>query len=303
MTQESIRTLNFSKDNLIEIITLEELRKTYLEHNVKGEPMYNDIYHFDLIERVGNICKSHNMDYHIEEIFAANNKRKGYDGVAIAPQREDVYGKNALEAHALRRVFTTIRINDMEDEESNTGLVIAYHQDGIQLAIGPNVKMCHNQCVLSAQKVVQTYGGEHKIKSIDKMLDIVDDWFHNFNQDRIKDVDTLKMMKEVNTSYNDVMRLIGNLNAIRVAKDSKDTRLSKLEYVNRAYPLNQAQISEFTEKYLSKCIQNDSTDMSLWDVYNLATELYKPGSADIPNIIPQNVAWSEFIINEFNLIQ
>lgn len=300
--RESLRTLNFDSNNSIEVITLEELKNTYLEHNISGEPMYNGIYHYDLIDRVGDLCRKHELDYHIEEIFAGQNKRKGYDGVAIAPQREEVYGPKALEAHALRRVFTTIRINDMEDEESNTGLVIGYHQDGIQLAIGPNVKFCHNQCVLSPSKLIQSYGGNERIRSIDKMLDIVSEWLYSFSEDRIRDVNVLKAMKEVNVSYKDTMELIGRLNAIRVAKDSKDTRLKKNDNLGKAYPLNQGQISEFTERYLQECINKETTDMSLWDIYNIATQMYKPGQTDIPAILPQNVAWTEFLITHFNLL-
>ena len=307
MTQqlnESIieRKLSFTSDNPVEVLSLNELRQTYLEHNVQGQPMYNNIYHYDLIERIGQICSRHNLDYNIEEIFAAQSKRKGYDGVAIAPHIEVQYGENALQAHALRRVFTTIRINDNENEESNTGLVIAYHQDGIQLAIGPNIKVCHNQCILSLERTVQSYGGDSKVKDIDKMLDIVDDWMHNFATHRENDNKVLEMMKNINTNYSNVMELIGRLNAMRVARDSKHKSLKKNTSVEKMYPLNQAQISDFTEKYLLKCVELQSTDMSLWEVYNLATELYKPGITDFTNIIPQNIAWTKFIIDEYNLL-
>mgnify|MGYP001064426154 CR=1 FL=1 len=44
-----------------------------------------------------------------------------------------VCGKPAL--------FTTIRIKDWETDELTTTLVVAYHQDGVQAAIGPCVKL------------------------------------------------------------------------------------------------------------------------------------------------------------------
>lgn len=295
------RTLNFNGTNPIEILTLDELKQTYMEHNVKGEPMYNGIYHHDLIHNVGQLCKKHNLDYHVEEIFAAQNKRKGYDGVAVAPHIEKEYGENALQAHALRRVFTTIRINDMEDEESNTGLVISYHQDGLQFAIGPNVKACHNQCVLSAQRTVSNYGGEGKVKDLDKIFDVIDDWLHNFTEQRTYDSKVISQMKTIQTSYADVMQLIGRLNVIRVSKDSKNKSLKENKNLGKVYPLNQAQISEFTENYLLKCIELETTNMSLWDVYNISTRFFKPGLTDIPNIVTQNVAWAEFLIDEYKL--
>lgn len=303
MTLQAVtgKTLSFDGTNNVQIITLEELKQTYLEHNVQGEPMYNGIYHFQLIDKVVHILDTHSLNYHVEEIFAAQNKRKGYDGVAVAPHLEAEFGKGALEAHALRRLFTTIRIDDLEDDESNTGLVISYHQDGIQIAIGPNVKICHNQCIMSADRVIQTYGGDSKVKNLDKLMDIIDDWMHNFTDHRKLDKAILDKMKTIDTSYSNIMELIGRLNAVRVAKDSKNTKIKDNTNLGKTYPLNQAQISEFTEKYLIKCVEMETTDMTLWDVYNIATEMYKPGQTDIPNILSQNIAWTEFLVNEYKL--
>lgn len=303
MTQqlESRGTLNFNDKNKVQTLSLDDLKATYLEHNVKGEPVNNGIYHFVLINTIIDLCKKHNIDYDVQEIFAAQNKRKGNNGVVIAPHMEERYGTNAIEAHALRRVFTTIRINNLEDDETNTGLVIAYHQDGIQIAIGPNIKMCTNQCILGKSRMIQTYGGKDKVQDLDKVFDVVDDWLFNFNTQRMRDVQVLDLMKRIQTTYKDVMELIGRLNTIRVAKDSKDNRLKKNTNLKDTYPLNQGQISDFVEKYLTKCIDLNTTDMSLYDVYNIVTELYKPDITDIPGVISQNMAWTEFIIDEFDL--
>lgn len=216
------------------------------------------------------------------------------------PEIEAIHGNGAIQAHALRRVFTTIRINDMEDEETNTGLAIAFHQDGIQIAIGPNVKICSNQCILSANRSVSTYGGEHKIKSIDKIMDIIDDWMKNFGEQRTHDQKIISKMKTIPTTYQNVMELIGRLTTIRVVKDSKEKVLKNNEAnLGKSYPLNATQINAFTEKYLLKCVELGTTDMSLWDVYNISTTLYKPGLTDLPNLISQNISWSEFLINNY----
>lgn len=299
--QTKVRTLDF-KSNSIETLTLEELKQTYPEKSIEGIPSYNGIFHFDLIERIAETIKRNGLDYNVETIFAADNTRKGANGVAVNPEIELIHGKSAIQAHALRRVFTTIRINDMEDEETNTGLAIAFHQDGIQIAIGPNVKICSNQCILSANRSVSTYGGEHKIKSIDKIMDIIDDWMKNFGEQRTHDQKIISKMKTIPTTYQNVMELIGRLTTIRVVKDSKEKVLKNNEAnLGKSYPLNATQINAFTEKYLLKCVELGTTDMSLWDVYNISTTLYKPGLTDLPNLVSQNIAWSEFLVKEFNL--
>lgn len=296
-----MKTFDFKSNNVQEM-ELDVLKQTYHEKNFDGKPSFNGIYHYELIERIGAIIAKNNINFNIESIFAANNKKAGRDGVSVSKELEAQYGDNSIQAHVLRRVFTTIRINDLEDDETNTGLAVAFHQDGIQIAIGPNVKICHNQCILAADRMISTYGGDGKIKDLDKVFQIIDDWMQNFTEQRSHDQKVIARMKAIEVSYNDTMALIGRLNTIRVVKDSSEKSLKKLEAnVGRNYPLNQTQISTFVENYLLECIKRDSTTMSLWDIYNISTEFYKPGQTDFPSIIGQNIAWSEFLVKEYNL--
>lgn len=301
-TEEApVRVLNF-KDSNIESLSLEELKQTYPERNTDQTPQFNGIFHYELIDRIGSIIERNGLSYDIEDIFAVDNKKQGRNGVSINPDIEKIYGPGAINAHALRRVFTTIRINDLEDEESNTGLAIAFHQDGIQLGIGPNVKICHNQCILNKERSVSTYGGDEKVKDIDKLLQIVDDWMKNFTEHRTEDQKVIAAMKQIQTNYSQIMEMIGRLNTIRVVKDSKEKELKKLEAnLCKTYPLNGAQINAFTERYLMKCVELKTTDMSLWEIYNISTEFYKAGRTDFPNIVTQNIAWAEFLIQEYKL--
>ena len=83
--------------------------------------------------------------------------------------------------------------------------------------------------------------------------------------------------------------LIGMLTAMRVAKDTSKPEIR----VSETYPLNQAQISQFTEDLLVKHHSNGK--VTVWDEYNSATELYKAHGMDIPMILPQNTAMVKFI--------
>ena len=294
---ESRKTFNFTKENNVETMDLATLRKTYREE----DPIYHKplmgIHHFELIDRVGELLTRHNIDFNIEEIFAAHNNDKYKPGVTIVPDLINKYGPNAIEAHCLRRVFTTIRIDENEDKETNTGLAIAFHQNGVQMGIGPNVKICHNQCILSPDRYISTYGSE-KVKDFDKMLLIVDEWLSNFAEQREQDVSVLTTMKGIQLSYRQVAELIGHLNYTRVGTDCGLIKEGK-------YPLNGGQINQFTENYLKEYydLLKDINDpnMSLYDIYNLATNMYKANQTVIPNILPQNIAWTEMLINNFGL--
>ena len=145
------------QNNGIEVMNFETLQRTYKENDIYGKPVQG-IYHYQVLQRMMDICEKYNLDYEVEEIFAAQNRNKTQPGVSILPQVEQTHGEKAVEAHILRRIFATIRIKDWETDELTTTLVVAYHQDGIQAAIGPCVKICHNQCILSPERSICNYG-------------------------------------------------------------------------------------------------------------------------------------------------
>ena len=61
------------------------------------------------------------------------------------------------------------------------------------------------------------------------------------------------------------------------------------------YPLNQGQISQFTEEVLK--LVAEQTQVTAWDLYNVATEIYKPGKTDFTALIPQNGAMAELLLS------
>ena len=107
------------QNNNVEVMTLDTLRRTHKENDIYGNPL-KGIYHYEVIERMADICQKHNLNYEVEEIFAAQNKNKAQPGVVVLPQVEQKYGAMAVEAHILRRVYTTIRIKEWETDELTT---------------------------------------------------------------------------------------------------------------------------------------------------------------------------------------
>ena len=280
---------NFSVNN-IETMSLDTLRRTHKENDIYGQPV-KGIYHYEVIQRMADLCEKHNLNYEVEEIFAAQNKNKNQPGVVVLPQVEREFGVQAVEAHILRRIYTTIRINDWETDELTTTLVVAFHQDGIQAAIGPCVKICHNQCILSPERSVANYGRD-KVTT-EELFDRVDEWLSNFHTNMTEDRERIKRLKSKVVSPPELYAFIGLLTAIRVSHDSADKRLSSQV---DTYPLNQGQISVFTEDLLKLNLEKGK--ITLWDIYNVATELYKPGRTDIPAMIPQNGALAELLLSE-----
>lgn len=286
--QEKQQQFDFQK-NGIEVMDFLTLQRTYKENDIYGNPI-RGIYHYQAIQRMMDICERHNLNYEVEEIFAAQNKNKTQPGVVVLPQVEQAYGEKAVEAHVLRRIYTTIRIKDWETDELTTTLVVAYHQDGIQAAIGPCVRICHNQCILSPDRSVANYG-KGKVTT-EELFERVDDWMANFEVNMNEDIERIRRLKSRVVTPEEIYMYIGMLTAMRVSHDSSDKKLSaEVE----TYPLNQGQISAFTEEVLKLSLTKKQ--ITAWDLYNVATELYKPGKTDFPALIPQNGAMAELLLS------
>ena len=283
------QTFDF-QTNKIEVMDLPTLKRTHLEDAPDGSPL-RGIYHYHAIEQAMSICNKYGLDYSIEEIFAAQNNSKHLPGVAILKKEEVVHGEKTIEAHILRRIFTTLRIDNDQTDELTTTLVLTYHQDGMQAAIGPCVRACHNQCILGAERTVSTYG-KNKV-GLDDFFATIDGWLSAFEVQMTADRERIMRMKNTPISEMELMAYIGLLTALRVAHDSQHETLSAK--VPGDYPLNQSQISSFTEDALLK-LQTKPV-LSAWDVYNIATEYYKPDKTTIPSLVNQNVAFAVTLEN------
>jgi len=287
-----MNTFDFQK-NRFEVLNLQTLELTHKENDIYGNPL-RGLYHYEVINKVAEICRNTGLNFEIEEIFAAQNKSSQNPGVVILPQVEAIHGTNAAEAHILRRVFSTIKIHDNETSDITTTIAIAYHQEGIQIGFGPNVIICRNQCILNRERLTQNYGSG-KVTN-EEMFQSVENWMNNFAGYREQDIRILQKMKEIFCNQNEVFQLIGLLTSLRVAHDSSEQSIRQ----NETYPLNQSQISQFTESYLLKA--QETKRLTLWDVYNLATDLYHPDKTEIPNLMPQNLSLMEVLTDRYNLV-
>lgn len=286
----------------VQTLTLDQLERTQLEKDVYGKPL-RGIYHFALINQILELCKEANYNAEIYDLFAAQNKERQSPGVVIIPEVEERYGERAVEAHLLRRVFANVRLTDFDDEEHTTCLAVAFHQKGIQVGLGNNVKICHNQCMLGNDQYISTYsergnGRRDKENKIDipQVIEAVKSWLFDARHIIITEREKIARMKEIEVSADQIFKLIGLLTAIRVKCDTSIKAIRE----NRTYPLSQAQICQFTEAMILRYHENQR--ISAWDLYNGATELYKVNSMDIPAILPQNRAMAAFLDEQFNLV-
>lgn len=272
-------------------ITLEQLSRTHREDDVYGNPL-RGIYHFDLFNKVIDECTELGYNVEVYDMFAAQNRDRQSPGVVRLPQVEAVKGQHAVEAHILRRVYANIRITDFDNDETTTNVAVAFHQKGIQIGFGPNVMICHNQCMLSPELYMSSYSEKGKKGSgmeVAAMFDTLKSWLVDARHIIETDRERIAKMKETRITAEQMFLLIGLMTATRVKADTSRKSIRE----NITYPLNQSQITLFTEDMLEA--YHDKEFVTAWDMYNSATNLYKANRMDIPALLPQNRAMVNFM--------
>ena len=289
---------SFEKEK-VQTLTLDTLERTHKENDIYGNPL-RGIYHYALLQQLIEMCEQHHYDVEVYDLFAAQNRDRNTPGVVLLPQVEAQFGERAVEAHILRRVFANIRLTNWDDESYTTNLAVAFHQKGIQVGFGNMVKICHNQCMLCPTQYISTYnergnGRSPQQVTIEEVMQTVKSWLFDAEHRIVTERAKIERMMQIEVNAAQMFTLIGMLTAIRVKCDSRNKRIHE----NRVYPLNQAQISDFTEQMLVR--YDEKQLITAWDVYDAATNLYKANTMDIPSLLPQNRAMVRFLDEQFNL--
>lgn len=283
-------------------ISLAQLKESADIVDIKGT-LSNEINAYQLINEVTNICNEYNLMYEIKDLFVADNKNKALgNGISINKQLCEAYQLEnqttniPFKAVTFNRVFANINLTDMSNSTHVANIVVASNQKGLQVAIGANCYACRNQTILGAKNICTTYGTSDKIKNVNDFITRVRQMIREYSFER--DVNILNKMKQIRIDTATIYQMIGELTAIRCAYDSKIKTIKGL--INSdVYPLNQSQICKFTESLLLT-FKNKGT-LSLYDVYQSATALYKVASMDLPNVLPQGSAFANYLNNRYDL--
>lgn len=284
------------KENPVQALTLDELKETIDERNIGGNPISGIVHHV-LLQRISDMLDKNKLPFHMDPIYTTSGGASAFPGVTKIKAVEDTLGEGSLQAHLLRRLITAFNITRGEDDETTQSIAVAYHQQGIQVAFGPNIKICRNQCIYGAGNHHQTFGDNKQ--NIENLFQMMSDWILHYDEIRRHDLNILSNMKKIVLGYPEVCNIIGELNLKRVAKDT-------LKIVPE-YILQQNQIGEVSSTYLTFLKGDEinklnySRGLTLYEFYNMCTQMYKPEHTDLPNIIGRNHLLGDYLIDKFDL--
>lgn len=297
------RILNFNLAKSTEM-TLEELSKTYCENYPNGEPV-GGIYHYVLFQKLMEMMADAGMDPESPTITAADNRDKYRPGVTIYKEMEEKYGVGSFESHALRRVYGVIHCKKYSDEDNDYGCAVSYHQKGIAIGFGPEVRVCSNFCILGARYYIHTNaiggmkGEQENQKSMTDMLNAAKEILRDLPESVKNWQKQIKVLRKTQLTIDECRYVFARMNEERIMFDctNKDVHTSII------YPLNDAMIKLAHERFLIDTKQNARTEVNAWDFYNTLNVDLKPNKVDMPILLPQVVRLNEFLYKEIKYLK
>ena len=316
-TTEARKTFDFSKEK-VQTITLQELEATYKENDVYGHPL-GGIYHSDLINGISDMAREAGLEVEMGDMFAVNNLDGKRPGVALLPEVEEKEGERSIRAHLLRRVFATVHlqpqgIGSVGIADAHplfcSAIAISYSQHGIQIGIGPNIRICRNQTILSAKQLIANYGycrldlDKKELAGADWWRPTVEGWIEEVAQGTMQAqwAEIIQSLDEQLVYESDMQQIFGGLMQLRIEADTSEKSLRTGEIP----PLTQSQINHCMEQVLVKHFGKGGAGMcTKWDILNAMTDTLKPLNnseglrvpiCDTSRLLPQLARCAEYLL-------
>lgn len=290
--------MDFSKNRTQEL-SLEDLARTYCENYPNGEPV-GGIYHHILIAAMLGRIEKVGLKPELQNITAADNRDRMRPGVTIFKEMEAKYGEGSFESHALRRVYAMIKVKDFEEKDTDYNCAISYHQKGISVGFGPQVRVCSNMMIMGARYYISTtslgsiIGKQENMKNVAELLGKCDEVLEGFSEHVVTWREQLAQLKTVRLEVNQCRVIFSRLMEERILFDTANKTLHKTVI----YPLNDTCIKRAYERYLAFVAPHSNKAVTAWDLYNILNEDLKPSRVDMPVLQPQMVRLNDFLFKE-----
>jgi hypothetical protein len=290
--------LDFSRNKTQEL-SLENLARTYIENYPNGEPV-GGIYHYMLISALLGRIKRVGLKPEVMQITAADNRDRMRPGVTIFKEMEEKYGAGSFESHALRRVYAIIRVQDFADKDTDYNCAISYHQKGISVGFGPQVRVCSNMMIMGARYFLSTtslggiMGKQENVKNVTELITKCDEVLEGFSESVVTWREQLERLRGITLTVDQCRIIFSRLMEERIMYDTTDKALHK----TTIYPLNDTCIKAAYERYMAHLAQTPEKVINAWGFYNILNEDLKPSKVDMPVLQPQMVRLNDFLMKE-----
>lgn len=296
ITQEPIPQINldpvfvFPEDCKTAAITLEALHMSKMILGKGDRPERNrPVQSWELIDQVVALCTKHNMDFTLDPIYVQKNA----SWRAVTKEERAQFDENntPVSKWVFDKCITRVHLNHAEDNETNVAIVISFHDKGITLAWGLNVRYCSNFNIYGGD-CLYTFGTDNQKESYESVIIRLENWIQNFEENRKREMAIRQMFIDCPISHEDqVDAIIGALYRAAVKQAyGKGERA----------PFTINGMSTFVQAIMEEEIKEDGEKLeTLDDLYNFGTKVMKPGVVDIADISENSKLFAQFLMKRF----
>ena len=185
--------------------------------------------------------------------------------------------------------LTNVDIPHIGNNDVNGTIALSYTKRGISVALGMNVSICDNLCIMGGQQMRTYKFYEKEGHSWETMKIHLRDWISNLDQRLGMEVEIMNRMmaREINDEVA-IDQTIGKLyqNAIQ------------WRYGNGPQaPFDISGMSSFVQNMQKK--HGIEKLENVWDLYNWGTEVMKPELERLENLTESNRLYADFLCKEF----
>jgi len=288
--QEITKRCLFIDDKKVEILNLEELKRTVNAIDMGRQTKTRPVSHFKFIEDILSILNESGHKTFIDHIYCAKSA-----GTKIIPKIEEQYGvAKILEAWILDRITGKIMISTLSNEEVQCCIAFSYHDKGLDLAFGTDVRDCTNMCIYGSN-ILHTYGSKKDV-NYERIMQVLKEWSGRFDSMYLRDLEITQKMKEVTVTSGDMLKFIGKLTVLAVKANIPGMKV--------VAPLNITQVNEVVRGILAKKGDKfyEGPDCTLWEFYNFMTFCKKGDTSDITTLLIDIADLGNMVITEFNVL-
>lgn len=285
-------------------ITLQQLAAGSDIEDRNGDIM-NGMNAYTLIGQVAQMAKNYHGECRITDLFVADNVNKAQgNGIAINKRIKDAYQQRTgtdnipFAAATFNRVFCNIELSGQHTDTHVANIVVATNQQGLQVAIGAHCHACRNQTILGKEHLVSSYGNRKAVDT-QEFLRMVDLMLSGYRF--VDDMEALRRMQQYELKDEHVLMLMGYLRYLYAKYNSRDAAIrSQVTGQFSIYPMDACQLNRFDQCVVQTERSLAGRPMTVYDLYQGATTIYKVARTDMPNILPQNLAFVNVLQEVFN---
>jgi hypothetical protein len=275
-------------DGKASLISLDHLRESQLVRMQNGrEIISRPIQSWELIDRITNQLGERGIPHALDNIYVQKSESQQ---ILTSAERGIYTAENTpISKWLFNQLITKINVNPAREGDTNTSIALSFNKNGVLVAFGQNVRICSNMCVFG-KNLMTTYG-QNKVP-FDKMLEVLNHWLDTMAEKEQFDLRMIEGMKSVEIDkVSEVDRLVGNLYRKSVEQ----------AYGSVVAPFTMTQMSVLTQD-INKRLKEDSRLGTVWDLYNIGTNLYKPTDVDMVNIYHAPKVWYDAILEEYPVL-